>query len=334
MPAGITLERAIKAFATELGCSGDGEEIDREYFIDKVWAGLEFLLFNGGGKILREWKIVGKNNIFTLPRDLETPIKYKLSPLPSADYGVFSTPYYSYSSNALKTFNGYRDFDKNLALHANYTPVQFQPPKCGVRLVATTRNKKDVGRKIMVNGKQRGKELPTVHNGIKTSGELLTIYAEDDPNKKYSAFQFDEITGVVKEELHDWMMLSGIDGNNIFHFLSHYHPDETVPLYTQAQMFTNPQTLGNTPVLMHVLGRINPSIRYTRDEDILPITAITILEYLAKRAYYDSKGEFNNVAVMEQRIRNAINTQLKYQSPPGSGMSISLTGSATTVSNV
>lgn len=335
MPTGITLETAIKVFQKELGCAGAGEETDREYFLDQIWSAMEFLLLNGGGDILREWQIVAKNNNFTFPRDLETPLKYRLSTLPGGNFGVFNTPWYSYSSNALKTFNGYRDWDISPQVNMNRVFTQYRPDCNGVRLLATTRNPKDVGKKIMVSGKLRGMVPAYMHNGVKTAGELLTIQLESDgENRKYSSWMIDEITGVVKDSTCDWVMLSGYDNNDEWQCLSHYHPDETHPMYVEGRVHTNPVSTGNSFILMHVLGRINPSIRYTRDEDILPITSFSILQYLAQRAKYEATATFNTVAALEQRIKAAIKIQIAYQQAPGKTVSVNLSGSSATLSNV
>ena len=90
---GITLEKAIRAFSRE---SGDIE--DRDLLIDRIVGGVEFVLLNGGGKILREWRVVARNGLFTFPRDLETPVKYKYGRLPNLGFGTVQSPYFSYSS--------------------------------------------------------------------------------------------------------------------------------------------------------------------------------------------------------------------------------------------
>ena len=336
---GITLGKAIEKFSRELGCSDDN---DRDALIDTITQAIEHLMFNGGGDILREWKIVARNGRFTFPKDLETPVKYKLSRLPNAGFGSFHSPYLSYSSTGIKNCCGYYDWNSHqFAVSANKVATTFHPPRCGLRLIATTRDTRDVGKKIMVAGKLRGLEVAPWHNNIKTSGELLPIYLEDDPNKKYGAWKFDQITSVVKDLTCAYVMLSGIDDNGIFYFLSHYHPDEEVIQYTEGELFTCPSPFLNLfgnirecDFWIHILGRANPSTRYIRDEDILPIDSMEMLKLLAKRARYEENGDFNEVTFMEQRIKILIKKTVAYQQAPIRQLSVNLAGSGASLVNM
>lgn len=338
---GITLGKALTTFASELGC---GEDNDRDALIDTVVQAIEHLMFNGGGDILREWKVIVRNGRFTFPKDLETPIKYKFSRLPNAGFGSFHSPYLSYSSTGIKNCCGYYDWDNHqFAVSANKVATTYHPPKCGLRMIATTRDTRDVDKQIMVGGKLRNMAVAPWHHNFKTSGELLPIYMEDDPNKKYGAWKFDEITHVIKDLTCSYIMLSGIDDNNTFYFLSHYHPDEEVPQYTEGELFRCPTPFLNLfmngdfrscDFLVHILGRTNPSTRYIRDEDIIPIDSTEVLKLLAKRARYDANGDFNEVAILEQRIRVLIKKTVAYQQAPIRQLSVNLAGSGASLSNL
>lgn len=318
--AGITLAKAKTVFTRELDCNIDSEEL-----LDEITSAIEFMLYNGGGDILREWKVLAKDGRFTLPRDLGTPVKYKFARLPNLGSGTFHSPYYSYSSNAVKRCCGYTQWDEDVEAKANTTPVQFQPPKCGVRILATTKNKADVGKALIVGGTYRGKEVAGQHNGFKTAGEFIKIYHEDDPNKRVGVYPFDVITSVVKDETCDWVKLSaiGIEDERIYH-LSFYHPDEEIPAYKQVEMFTCPPSCGDTCML--ILGRINPNLRYVRDEDILPISSLDMLKLLAKRARYDQSADLNEVAAYESRIKLQIRKEVAYQQEPNRRLDFNLGG--------
>lgn len=327
--AGITLAKAMEAFRRDLG-----NITDRDELIDMVTSSIEFVLFNGGGEILREWCVIARNGKFTFPRDLETPIKFKFSRLPNTGFGTIHSPYFSYSANAIKDCSSYLDWDVSIEVKANRAFSQFEPPSQGLRILLTTRNPDDVGKKVMVAGKRHGKEIAPIHEGFKTAGELLTIYLESDPQKKYSSFIFDEITGVVKDITCDWIMLSGItnDLKATPYFLSYYHPDEEIPTYQQGEVFAWQNS--NCDILMNILGRINPSVKYSRDEDIIPITSFEMLKYLAKRYKYEEGGDLAEVATMEQRIKNLIKVQVAYQQKAARSLSFGLKGSGCTLSNV
>lgn len=302
---GITLAKAKTFFARELGECTNGTEL-----LDTIAVAIEYCLLSGGGKILREWTLLVRDGLCTLPKDLQTPVKYKFA---NGSADAFRSAYYSYSSSAFTGCAGFNDF--KAAFLPNKTGTQYRIPAGGVRLVVTTTDDRDVHvegvncSKIMINGKQRGMQISPTHEGFKTSGELLSIYHKDDPDKKYSAYYFDEITSIVKDPTHDYITLSGIDKNGTFYHLSKYHPDEERVEYNEVQFFGAPKG----DMLVKVLGRIDPSVVYSRDEDILPIDSLELLKLLAKRAKYDHEGNFGNVKMMEDRIANIINRTVRYQ---------------------
>ena len=339
MPSGITLDHAIRVFGREMGCYGAelGTQ-GREDIVDAIQNGIEYMLLNGGGDILREWVIPVTDSIFTFPRDLETPIKYKFGDSAKNGFGTFFSGYYSYTSQGVQDCTPYSEWNtNNFSTLVNTVPTQNQPPCCGVRLIATTRDPKDVGKKIMVAGKLRGMDIAPLHNGVKTEGEMLTIYLESDPNKRYSSYFFEQITSVVKEPTCSYVMLSGVDTRTDpcqYYFLSHYHPDEETPQYVQARISNGCCMNFCRCFYIHVLGRISSSIRYVRGDDILPITSTEILKLLAKRARYDLSGNYNEVAVMEQRLRNVIRQQVAYQQKANRSISVRLSSSGASLSNV
>lgn len=331
MSQGITLSQALRVFQGELGC-GD-EEDSRDSTLEAVRASIEYLLLNGGGDILREWFVVVHNGRFTFPRDLETPVKYKFGRKADLGFGMVNSAHFPYSSQSISNCCGYGNWDElRIAVKPNKVATQFQPPKQGLRLVATTRDDRDVGKKIMVNGNRCKNPLKPTHYGHKTSGEYLTIYKEDDPKKKYGAWIFDEITGVVKDQTCSYVMLSGIDTlNEEWYFLSHYTPDETIPRYTEGELFACDCSCDFE---LHILGRVSPNINYCRNEDILPLNSFEMLRLLAKRARYDDSGDLNEVNAYEQRIQRLIKKQVAYQQPPGRHPSVALGASGATLSNI
>jgi len=176
-----------------------------------------------------------------------------------------------------------------------------------------------------------------MHFGHDTSGEILTIYHEDDPEKKRSSFRFDEITAVVKEHTHGYVMLSGIDAHGNQYFLGHYHPDEEVALYREIELFTCPtfpRFDANCDFLLYILGRVNPSIRYVRDEDVLPIPSFGMLQLLAKRAKYYDTNDYDKVLTLEGQLAKLIKKSVIYTSAPGKKLLQNIVMSGATQRNV
>lgn len=331
MGQGITLEKARKVFSDELGCS-----FDREELLDIIQANIEFLLHNGGGDILREWTVPIKQGRFTFPRELEVPVKYNFSTDASLGFGTFHSSFYPYSSNSVSRCCGYMDWNElEISIKPNKVATYYNPPPKGGRIVATTRSDVDVGKRIIVQGERCGhpinNPIKSLHNGYKIEGEILTIYKEDDPDKKYSAYVFDTITGVVKDETCDYVMLSVLDDCNNWYFLSHYTPDETVPRYTEG--FLHKCSCDPCDLWINILGRVSPSIRYTRDEEILPINSHDMLKMLAQRARYNDSGNFKELEAIEVRIARSIRKQVAYQQAAHRHLSFSLGASGATLTN-
>jgi len=138
--AGITLIHAIKEFVRELGCPDD-----RETLINRVTEAIEWLLLNGGGDILHEWRIPVRRGKTTLPRTLETPVKFKFERCAVGGFGTFTTEYSSYSSIGVKPCYGFTDWDPLFETKANRVATQFEPPRCGIQVIATTAKSIDCG---------------------------------------------------------------------------------------------------------------------------------------------------------------------------------------------
>jgi hypothetical protein len=323
----ITLAKAKEVFARTA-------TVDNSLLLDKISEAIEFLLINGGGDILHEWDIKCKEGRVTLPTDLGTPIKYKFGRDANLGYGTFNTPYFSYGSNSYRDSDGYFFWDMNIEQKSNRVFTQFRPPVCGVRILATVKklpyydicpNTNQIHRpQIQVNGKYRGFDIATQHFGNPTAGEVLNIYEESDNKKKYSSFYFDEITGIFKDYTFDqWVTLSGIDKEGKVYFLSHYHPDDTNPSYKEIEIFSSTGA-ECCEFTLHVVGRINPNIKYTRDEQVLPIWSLTLLNLLAKRCNYLESGEFKLLSTVEDLIKVHISKSNPYKESPKRNMSFNL----------
>lgn len=132
------------------------------------------------------------------------------------------------------------------------------------------------------------------------------------------------------------MMLSAVDEHKQFYHLAHYHPDDNIPQFREVKVLgcRCGWNYGVGDYKLHILGRVNPSIRYVRDEDILPITSFEMLKLLAKRARYDESGDFNETGVVEQRLKMLIKKQVAYQQQANRQLSVNLAASGFTLTNI
>lgn len=297
----ITLEKAKTFFNREFGNCLSSEEL-----ADKIAIAIEYALTRGGGKIVREWVVLARDGYATLPRDLKTPVKYKIGD--SSQIGAFRSIYHTYSSNVYTSGSSYIAWD-SAAMQPNKTGTQFRIPPYGARLVATTHNQQDINKKIMINGSQREMTISPTHQGHKTSGELLTVYHHNDTEKKYSAYLFNNVTSVIKDPTTDYVILSAIDSAGKTYHLSKYHPDETAIEYNEVRFLPAP----SGDVCIHILGRVDQNIIYTRDEDVIPIDSLGMLELLAKRSKYLANANFNELQAINVAITETIENTIRYQ---------------------
>lgn len=311
----ITLAKAYEVFIRESGCN----ENDIETLRDRVQSALEFMAYNGGGDILREWTLNIREGRVTLPRDLATPLKYKFGRRPNGGHGAFYTPYQSYSSSGISNccdMGSYQDWSGYIESKANKVYTQHKVPKCGAYLLARTCNEEDVGKTIMVDGMQQGMPITPTKNNYKLSGQILKVYHVDDPEGTRGDYWVDDITGVhLDEGFCDWVTLSAEDRRTgEMHFLSHYHPDEKNPCYKEVEIFGCPPNCCDMEV--SILGRMALNMRPIRHEENLPIRSIEMLEFLAMRAKYKAIPDLNQMIAFENVIRGLIIKEESYVREP------------------
>lgn len=316
----ITFEQAKAVFKKEGMC----EDGDYSLITDAI----EYVLTSGGGNIQREWEVVCRYGRFTLPPDLCTPVKYKLGNILNSGFGSIHSSYFSYGSNSIESrvLSSYNDWGINIELKPQTVPTKYRLPACGLRLLMTSKNACDIGQNVIISGSRNGFEIISTHFNKTINGEVLTIYHEDDDNKKYSAYVFDNVTAVAKDKSVDWMMLSGISTvSNEPYFLSHYHPDETRPVYREAQLYLGHRShVYNQDFLVSIIGKIKTGFSFTRDEEILPIDSTVLLADLAKRAYYHSTNQFDSLERIEKRIDAYIQRYIVYKTPYKEAMTMDI----------
>ena len=153
----------------------------------------------------------------------------------------------------------------------------------------------------------------------------------DDNDKKYSAYKFDKIHSIVKDKTYDYIQLHAIDEKGNITHLSTYHPDETAVEYDEIR-FNNLHYCGD--FCLCIMGRIDPIIRYTRDEDVIPVDSLEALKLLAKRAKYDRIGDYEKVQIIEQRLARNISRTIRYQEAALKSLDIHVNNSYASVTSI
>ena len=283
---------------------------------------------------------------------METPLKFKFSERPNSGFGTFFTPYYTYSSQAVKEHSSYRKWDLAMSSLPGFAFTQYEPPSCGGCIIATTTAEEDFGKEIAVSGSYKGMKIAPKerviadHDGElevvwcdKTDGEILQVQMEEECSNPenishhLSSYTYDKIDGIyLKGNFCDYVTLHAYDDEGKSHFLGHLHPDDKCPKFRRATLTSHPHICSE--VCIHILGRISPYTEYKRGTDVLPISSLNMLKLLARRAGYNEKGDINEAAAMKQEIKDLIRLEVAYQQEPNRHLSMGLGASGGTIRNL
>lgn len=277
---GLTLSDGIDLIAPILGLCPDR---NREKIRRKLMEVIHRVILEGGGETLRKWCVCVSGGCFTAPRDLETPLKFKLEEKVA---NVWSKMYEFYHGN------DYRCDDYSVGMIEEPNPVYtyHDVPNCPVHIAAVSDGEECPESRIIVQGlNQRGEEIFVQHKGLQFSGEWLSLTNE---NATLSTQLFTKITGVEKSKTVNHVRLYWVnvasDGNVTKQgLLSVYRPDEKIPRYRRYRL---------EGVDCHciykatILGRIC-SPNYFHDNDILPAVNTTSLIRMTEAMVAEQRNE-------------------------------------------
>jgi hypothetical protein len=85
---------------------------------------------------------------------------------------------------------------------------------------------------------------------------------------------------------------------------------------------------------MHILGRVDPDHRYERDNDIIPVSSLTMLKLMAKRAKYVQGGNYKELTAVEANLQKLIRRQVAYFGAPKKNYTYNIATSGGSVTNL
>lgn len=317
----ITFGEARKILARYAGKGGlcpDDPEV--ELFVKKV---LQQLLYSGEYGNLRKFCFHATQGCFTIPYELETPLKVKVDNLVGT---VWDKWFEWHSSNDLLNCI---PADRALQEDPNYYPTVFEIPPGGARIGCLATCGEAEGANMTVKGEDAtGREIFSVHNGEQVSGETLRLSRGEI---RYTNVTFAKITGIVKPKTNGYVQLLWIKPEeNRKGFLADYSPLETSPQYRRF-VVTSPCS-GVAKV--SVLGRIRLKPNYA-DNDYIPFDNYYALELGGQ----SQNSNYNdNMAVATQKdaiLTNVIEKENSFRRiQNGQPMEIHKTTSAGRIKNI
>lgn len=260
----LTFGQARKILGKYADKGGKCASSEEAYFF--VMQVLQYLLYSGSYGNLRKFCFNAVKGCFTVPYELEAPLKVKID----GEIGSVWDKWFEWHSSS--------DLDDCLAApealyeEPNYFATVYDLPSGGARVgVLGTCNENVETAHVIVQGVDpSGREIFTKHEGEQISGEYLRIIKGEI---RYTQVTFGKITNVVKAPTNGYVQLLWIKPDSqVKGFLSDYSPLETAPSYKRFRLKSRCAGL----VKVSVIGRIRLKPQYT-DMDYIPFDNVYAL---------------------------------------------------------
>lgn len=252
----ITFGEARLQVAQYCGKGGKcADDPDVALFLKQV---LDYMLISDAHGNLRKFEFQAVNGVFTLPYELETPLKIRVD----GEVGTVWDRWFS--------FYNQNDFIESECLKSNsffeepnLSPVVFDLPSGGAHVAVSSVCKEDDAAFLIVKGTDlSGREIFTQHNGTQVSGEYLSIKKGEF---RYTETKFGKITQVLKSKTNGYAQLYWFNAEtNARGFLSDYSPLEEKPGYRRVKITSRCSELCK----VSVLGRIRLKENYAETDEI------------------------------------------------------------------
>lgn len=289
----------LSKFADKGGYCPNGKPVD--LFVREV---LQFMLFQGNYGNERKFCFHAQKGCFTVPYDLETPLKVKVDNI----VGSVWNRWYEFSSTSI--LDDCIPAQDALFEDPNTYPTVYDMPASGgrVAVVATTQEKDDAF--VIVQGVDNtGREIVTFDNGVQISGEKLKICWGQ---LRYSQAHFGEVKNIVKSPTNGYVQLVWHDPVRFLKgFLSDYSPLEEHPEYRRFKLTARCNCTGDV-ARVSVIGRIRLKEKYT-DNDKIPFDNIYAMS-LAGQTIFANYREKTEVAMAKTKmLTNVVNQENSYK---------------------
>ena len=264
---------------------------------------LEYMLLSGAHGNLRKFCFNAVNGCFTVPYELDVPLKISIDGKVST---VWDKWFEFYTS---RTLEGRTCVPASDALFEdpNYYPTVYDLPSGGAQVGTMGTCLEDEDRGLIVQGKDpSGREVITYHKGEQISGEYLSIKKQE---LHYTQTVFAEITGILKDPTTGYTQLWAVDSlTKTKRFLADYSPLEEKPSYRRFKLTTK----CDPSVKVSVLGRIRLKSHYA-DTDFIPFDTMYTLRLAAQAQNSDYNDDIETSAYKDKKMVELINRENNYK---------------------
>lgn len=275
-----------------------------------VQSTIQELLNRGANGSIRKWTLWTQNGMITLPPDLQLPTNIRIDgPCGGGSPGFVYDKFYEFYEES--TVTDCMPFERGAVLEVNDYYTQYDPPACGVRILAIPRCREDKDAHIVVQGiDPNNLDIWVPNQGVKIKGEYLSI-CKDDP--KYTTATFKKIGPIEKSVTKDYIRLywynpmTGLKG-----LLADLRPNETRPAFRRARI------VGidcNRCSKVTVLGRVRFYDNYV-DSDIIPITSLRALKLMAQTLQAEDNDNIQVASYKSARVENVLDNENQYNRTP------------------
>lgn len=264
---------------------------------------LEHMLYEGAYGNLRKYCFHAVKGCFTIPYELEVPLKIVIDGEVSTVWDKWFEFYTSRTINDRACVPA----DDALIEDPNYYPTVYDLPDGGAQVGVQGTCLEDENASIIVMGKDTsGREVFTYHQGTQISGEYLSIQKNE---LRYTTTKFKEITGILKTPTNGYTQLWAVNPlTNTRNFLADYSPSEEKPAYRRFRVTTKCKPY----VKISVLGRIRLKPYYA-DTDFIPFDTLYTLRLAAQAQNSEYNKDYEAATYSNQRVRELVNQENNYK---------------------
>lgn len=294
----ITYGEAKKILSPYASVAGSCDPQKIELFVMEV---MQYLLYSGETGSLRKFTFHAKNGCFTLPYELEVPLKVKVG----EQVGQVWSKWFEYHSD----LNMGECSPAQTALYeeANTFPTVYDLPSCGAKVAALATCIESPDAHVIVKGlDMTGREVYTVHKGEKIHGEYLSL---QKGKANTTNVLFGVITEISKSKTNGYVNLLWVNENLTQRgFLADYDPYEQNPGYRKVRILIPCPSLTK----VSVLGRIRLK-RYYADEDRIPFDNIRALTLAAQAVNSERNNQNDTAKYKNDQLQVTITNEATYK---------------------
>lgn len=191
---------------------------------------MQYVLISGASGAVRKLELYAVNGSLVLPPEVETPLKARIE----GEVVEVLDKWCTFHSGA-SDMDSCAPASSTLVEDGAQTPLVYPLPRGGSQIGVIAHCDEEEGAHLIVAGKDTtGREVYTVHNGVKIIGEKLSLKKNE---MRYGQVTFGEVTSVLKSATNGYVGLFAVDPDiDARRFLADYAPSEQKPLYRRFKI--------------------------------------------------------------------------------------------------